>query len=90
MRNKLGDLNDLLFEEITRLANEDLNKDKWTKEVSRAKAMVAVAEQIISNAQVFLDAMIMADKVPGLMKIGILGVDENENIRKRRKNPNEK
>ncbi len=56
MKNKLIDLNDHLFEELERLNDEDLKGDALTSEIKRASAMEGIAEQIINNAKIALDA----------------------------------
>jgi hypothetical protein len=56
MKNKLTDLNNHLFAQLERLGDEELDKDSMEKEVVRTKAIVDVAEQIISNAQIALSA----------------------------------
>lgn len=50
MRNKAVDLNNLLFEQLERLNDEDLSEDALEKESKRARAMVSVASAIIENA----------------------------------------
>lgn len=56
MKNKLTDLNDHLFAQIERLGDEELTKDNLDEEINRTKAITSVANQIISNARVALDA----------------------------------
>lgn len=56
MKNKLSNLNDHLFAQLERLADEDLTPEEIEKETKRGDAMVAVADQIIRNATVQLDA----------------------------------
>ncbi len=56
MKNKLSDLNNHLFEQLERLNDEDLTEDQLTKEIERSKAITNVANSIISNAKVVLDA----------------------------------
>ena len=58
MKNKLIDLNDHMFAQLERLSDEDLKGDKLTEEISRAKAVTSVANQIINNARLALDAKV--------------------------------
>ncbi len=55
-KNKLLDLNDHLFAQMERLSDEDLEGEKLSQEILRAKAVGAVATQIIGNARLALDA----------------------------------
>lgn len=56
MKNTLLDLNNHLFMELERLGDEDLSEDKIDFEVSRARALSSVADRIIHNASLMLDA----------------------------------
>ena len=56
MRNKLTDLNNHLFEQLERLNDEELTEDELSKEINRARAMTDIANSIVSNAKVVLDA----------------------------------
>ena len=56
VRNKLIDLNNHLFEEMERLNVDGISDEKLTKEIKRTNAMVDLAEQIVNNAKVILDA----------------------------------
>ncbi|MEK8196230.1 MULTISPECIES: hypothetical protein [unclassified Lysinibacillus] len=56
MKNTLGDLNNHLFAQLERLSDEDLVGNKLTEEIERAKAVTSVANQIISNGSLVLQA----------------------------------
>lgn len=56
MRNKITDLNDHLFAELERLSDEELRGDKLQEEIIRAKAVEGIANTIIDNAKLALDA----------------------------------
>ena len=51
MKNKLTDLNDHLFAQLERLSDEKLSGDDLEREHKRGEAIVAVADQIIRNAE---------------------------------------
>ncbi|WP_312532035.1 hypothetical protein [Paracoccus sp. (in: a-proteobacteria)] len=56
MKNKLGDLNNHLFAQLERLADEDLSADQIDQEVKRAGAIVTLADQVINTANLQLKA----------------------------------
>ncbi|RAS90889.1 hypothetical protein A6E22_32290, partial [Bacillus cereus] len=56
MRNTLGDLNNHLFAQLERLSDEDLVGDKLVEEIERARSITSVANQIISNGTLVLNA----------------------------------
>lgn len=71
MKNKLCDLNDHLFAQMERLAEEGLTPEKIEQEAKRGEAMVAVADTIIRNAALQIQAAKIAfdgggDPVPYL------------------------
>jgi hypothetical protein len=57
MKNKLTDLNNHLFAQLERLSDEDLSGEQIADEVKRADAVVAVADQIVRNADLQLKAV---------------------------------
>jgi hypothetical protein len=56
MKNKLTDLNDALFAQLERLNDEELPPEKLRTEIDRTKAMTDVAQTIIENATLQLEA----------------------------------
>jgi hypothetical protein len=56
MKNKLTDLNDHLFAQLERLSDEQLTPEQVDKEAKRGKAIVAVADQIVKNASLQVQA----------------------------------
>lgn len=56
MKNKITDLNDHLFAQIERLSDEDISEEDLEIEIKRAKAVTDVAEKIINNANLALQA----------------------------------
>lgn len=56
MRNTLGDLNNHLFEQLERLNDEELEGEKLSEEINRAKSVGDIANKIIDNGKLVLDA----------------------------------
>jgi hypothetical protein len=56
MKNRLSDLNNHLFAQLKRLADETLSPEQLEQEVKRADAIVSVADTITSNADLQLKA----------------------------------
>lgn len=56
MKNKLADLNDHLFAQLERLSDEGLTSARIESEAKRGAAIVAVADQIIRNASLKIQA----------------------------------
>jgi len=56
MKNKLTDLNNVLFEQLERLMDDSLSKEEFEKEVERSKQVTGVARIIVDNAEIQLQA----------------------------------
>lgn len=56
MKNTLGDLNNHLFAQLERLGDEELEGEKLQEEIERSKAVTSIAQQIISNGSLVLQA----------------------------------
>ncbi len=56
MKNTLGDLNNHLFEQLERLNDEELKGEELEEEINRAKTIGDIANKIISNANLVLQA----------------------------------
>lgn len=57
MKNKLVDLNNHLFAQLERLNDEDLKGDALVEEIGRAKAITNIAQQIVNNGNLVLNAI---------------------------------
>ena len=55
-KNKLGDLNDHLFAQLTRLTQIDMTPEQLAQEIGRTAALVDVADRITENAKLQLGA----------------------------------
>lgn len=55
-KNKLGDLNNHLFAQLERLADDDLTAEQIEAEVKRSEAIVSLADQIVGTADLQLKA----------------------------------
>ena len=54
MKNTLTDLNNYLFETLEKLTDDDMSEEEMEKEVSRSRAVTAVATTIIKNGELAL------------------------------------
>lgn len=70
MKNKLSDLNNHLFEQLERLNDESLVGDKLGEEILRSRAVTSVAQQIIANGNLVLEAATFQQEYGLGMKAG--------------------
>lgn len=56
MENKLTDLNNILFEQIEHLNDDDLHGEALKQQIKRSRAIESVAGMIIANANTVLKA----------------------------------
>lgn len=56
MRNKFTDLHNILFEQLERLNDEELDSESIEKEIKRSRALTSVAQTIIDNGNLILNA----------------------------------
>ena len=69
MRNTLVDLNNHLFAQLERLSDEDMTNEELEKEVIRAKSIKDISQQIVSNANLVLEAQRLVADVEGRSKV---------------------
>ena len=60
MKNGMMDLNNILFEQLERLNDDDLDEEGLEREIKRSKPMVSVAQAIIANADTAIKAQKLA------------------------------
>ena len=58
MKNTLTDMHNILFEQLERLNDDDLNEEQLDKELRRSEGMTKVAEQIIRNGELAYKTMV--------------------------------
>lgn len=56
MRNTMTDLNNYLFESIERLNDDNLNDEQLEREIKRSEAVQKIANTIIANGNLALQA----------------------------------
>lgn len=56
-KNTLVDLNNLLFEQLERLNDDELSQEELEQEINRSKAMTDVAKTVIDNASLAFSTM---------------------------------
>lgn len=57
MKNTLTDLNNYLFEALERINDDELTDEQLEKEIKKADATREIAQVIVGNAKVQLEAM---------------------------------
>ncbi|EJB8414082.1 hypothetical protein ACJPQX_02950 [Vibrio vulnificus] len=72
MKNQLTDLNDHLFAQIERLGDESLKGPELEMEVARSKAITAVSQQIVNNAQLVLEGAKFKAEYAGKYKVPMM------------------
>jgi hypothetical protein len=72
MANKLTDLNDVLFDQLNRLQKEEMAGEKLNEEVVRAKTSVEVAQQIIANGALILNACRTSESMSHTLKLPVM------------------
>lgn len=76
MKNTLIDLNNHLFAQLERLGDESMSADSIELEINRARAISSVADRVINNAALVLQARKIADDlVPSKSTDKLLALD---------------
>lgn len=91
MTNNLTNLNDILFDQIRRLENDDLSDEALEKEIKKSEQLTKLSVVVLNNAKLALDAQKQFDEygTGRSVDIPLLGVNndsliqENKNLRRR-------
>jgi hypothetical protein len=78
MKNKLMDLNNILFAQLEQLSDIDIVGDDLKQEVDRSKAMCHVAAHIVDNARVSLKAHTLLNRGHMNSAPKMIGLDADE------------
>jgi len=62
MKNKAIDMHNLLFAQLEKLGDDELEGEKLTQEIRRADAMNKLASQLINNGRLVLDAIRISEE----------------------------
>lgn len=66
MKNTLTDLNNHLFQQLERVNAEGIKPDKLRREIARSKAVAGLANQVVANGKLVLEAReAYKDSLPG-------------------------
>jgi len=63
MKNRLEDLNNLLFEQLERLNDDDASPEEVEKEIEKSKAMTQVADRILETQELAFNIFKKADEM---------------------------
>lgn len=82
MRNTLADLNNILFEQMERLQDDDLKGENLETELKKTKSIVDVASTVIENASLSLEAQkfLIDMGISTKVNIPMLGISDNSEI----------
>lgn len=91
MANNLTNLNDILFDQIRKLENDDLSDEALEKEIKKSEQLTKLSVVVLNNAKLALDAQKQFDEygTGRSVDIPLLGVNndsliqENKNLRRR-------
>ena len=82
MRNTLADLNNILFEQMERLQDDELKGENLETELKKTKSIVDVASTVIENASLSLEAQkfLIDMGISTKVNIPMLGISEKNEI----------
>ena len=65
LKTTLTDLHEILFEQLERLSNQDLEDAELDREIKRGHAISGIAAQIIQNGNLAIKALTSKPDIPG-------------------------
>lgn len=91
MGNNLADLNELLFDQIRKLENDELTDEQLDREIKKSESITKTASVILGNAKLALEAQKQFDEygTGRTVDIPLLGISnqdlmiENKSLRRR-------
>ena len=91
MGNNVADLNELLFDQIRKLENDDLTDEQLDREIKKSESITKTASVILGNAKLALEAQKQFDEygTGRTVDIPLLGISnqdlmiENKSLRRR-------
>lgn len=89
--NNLTNLNDILFDQIRRLENDEISDEQLEKEIKKSQEITKLSVVVLNNAKLALEAQKQFDEygTGRTVDIPLLGVSndnlmlENKNLRRR-------
>ena len=78
-KTTLADLNEMLFQQLERLTNDDLEGEDLEAEIKRSKAVSDLGGKIIANGALILNAVKHADEYGKDKPVSLIGIGDGGN-----------
>lgn len=73
----LSALNEMLFEQLEKITNDDLSEEELHREITRTKMITDISNQIVNNAELELKAIkLKEDLIPNIPMPAVFGLPE--------------
>lgn len=76
MKANLPDLNNMLFEQLERINDDDLKGEELKEQLTKSKAINNIARVIVSNSALMFKAARYADEFGDQTSVRLLGSDK--------------
>ena len=76
MKANLPDLNNMLFEQLERINDDDLKGDELKEQLAKSKAINDIARVIVSNSALMFKAARYVDEFGDQTSVKLLGSDK--------------